>query len=148
MSKALPNDVKYIFVKPNVVMTNLKTGKTFFEMKRKTPTRPDGTEECYYLFKFYDENMPNDEAKAGIHEMFREAMCPTAAMLDIGMFSFDEMTEQLRKKVKKIHESGKELTEDQIDVKIDIYDHAANRMDKLTIGISTKPAGGKDNGTA
>jgi len=141
MSKEVPSfdDAKYIFTHANFVMNNQETGKPVFEMKRKTPTRPDGTEECYYIYKFYDENMPNDEVKAQFHKVFREAMCPIAATLDIGVFSFDEISENCTEQVKKIYDSGKELTETQIDVQIEIYDHARKRTGKLTIGVSTKP---------
>ena len=141
MSKEAPSfdDVKYVFTHANFVMNNQETGKPVFEMKRKTPTRPDGTEECYYIYKFYDENMPNDEVKTQFHKVFREAMCPIAAMLDIGVFSFDEVSERCTEQVKKIYDSGKELTETQIDVKIKIYDHARKRAGELTIGVSTKP---------
>ena len=94
-----------------------------------------------YLFKFYDENMPDEEIKTQFHEVFEEIMCPMAAMLDIGMFDFDEVSERCTEQVKKIYESGRELTETQIDVKIEVLNHAANQLGKLTVGISTKPPG-------
>ncbi len=141
MSKETPSfeDAGYTFTHANFVMNN-KEGKPVFEMKRKTPTRPDGTVECYYIFKFYDENMPDDEVKAQFHAMFQEVMCPLASAMDIGMFSFDEISERCTEQVKKIYDSGEELTETQIDVKIKVYNHATKGTGKLTVGVSTKPA--------
>jgi len=132
-------DIKHAFMSPNFVMHNKETGEPVFEMKRKTPTRPDGSEECYYLFKFYDENMPDEEVKTQFHEVFEEVMCPLAALMDIGMFSFDEVSEGCVEQVKKIYESGQELAETQIDVSIKIFNHATNHLGRLTIGISTIP---------
>jgi len=150
MSKEAPSfeDVNYIFTHANFVINNTETGKPVFEMKRKTPTRPDGTKECYYIYKFYEENMPDDEIKAHFHMIHREVVCPLAATMDIGMFSFDEISERCTEQVKKIYESGRELTETQIDVKIKVYDHARKEIGELTVGVSTKPVGEKENGTA
>lgn len=131
-------DIRHVFMSPNFVVPN-KEGKTVFEMKRKTPMRPDGTEECYYLFKFYDENMPDEEVKTQFHEVFKEFMCPLAALMDIGMFSFDEVSKRCNEQVKKIYESGRELTETQIDISIEVLNHATNHLGKLTVGVSTKP---------
>lgn len=137
--KAPFEESKYSFVGPNFVLHNKETGKPVFEMKRKTPTRPDGTEDIYYLFKFYDENMPDDEVKAQSHKMFDEFICPTAAAMIIGMFSFDEVTERCTEQVKKIYQGGGELTETQVDVELKVYNHATKRIDKLTVGLSDRP---------
>ena len=141
MSVELPpyEDIKFSFLTPNFKLHNKETGEPVFEMKRKTPTRPDGTEECYYLFKFYDENMPNDETKAQIHELFEEGMCPMANIMDIGLFSFDEVTERCTEQVKLIYQGGGELAESQIDVEIEVYNHAAKKIRNLTVGLSILP---------
>lgn len=141
MSMELPpyEDIKFNFMTPNFVLKNKETGEPVFEMKRKTPTHPDGTEECYYLFKFYDENMPNDETKAQIHEFFEEAMCSMALLMDIGLFSFDEVTERCTEQVKLIYQGDGELTKTQIDVEIKVYNHAAKKIHDLTVGLSTLP---------
>lgn len=128
-------DPEYNFIGANFVLCNKETGETVFEMKRKTPASDD----CYYLFKFYDENMPNEEMKMLVHEMF-ERMCPVAAMLDIGIFSFDEVTARCTEQVKKVYQGGGELTETQVDVEISLYDHARKVEGKLTIGLSDRPA--------
>jgi len=135
MSVELPpyEDIKFSFLTPNFKLHNKETGEPVFEMKRKTPTHPDGTEECYYLFKFHDENMPDDETKAQIHELFEEGMCPMANIMDIGMFSFDEVTERCTEQVKLIHQGGGELTKTQIDIEIKVYNHAAKKIRNLTV---------------
>jgi len=144
-------DIKHAFTGPNFVMHNKETGEPVFEMKRKTPTRPDGSVECYYLFKFYDKNMPDEGVKTQFHEVFEGVMCPLAALMDIGVFSFDEVSERCAEQVKKIYESGRELTETQIDVSVEILNHATNHLGKLTVGIHTIPLGwvrsqGEDSG--
>ncbi|KKN05108.1 hypothetical protein LCGC14_1090630 [marine sediment metagenome] len=142
MSLELPPFIKFSFMTPNFVLDNKETGEPVFEMKRKTPTQPDGTEECYYLFKFYDENMPDDEAKAQIHEFFEEGMCPLALLMGIGVFSFDEVSERCTEQVKLVYQGGGELTESQIDVEIKIYNHATKKIHDLTVGLSTMPYAG------
>jgi len=129
------DELEYAFTGANFVLTNKETGKTFFEMKRKTPT--DG--ECYYLFKFYDENMPDEDAKAKVHSLFEGFMCPLAATMGIGMFSFDEMSERATEGVKKILRSGEQLSEEQIDVSIEIFDHAAKELGGLVVGLTINP---------
>lgn len=143
MSKKAPSfeDARYTFTHANFVVTNRETGKPFFEMKRKTPTRPDGTEECYYIYKFYDENMPSEKDGKKMHEFFKELMCPMAGMMGIGMFSFDEISERCTEQVKKIYEGGRELSKEQIDVKIEVMDYATEVVGTLIVGISDKLPG-------
>ena len=137
MSKeVLPlDDMEYAFTGANFVLTNKETGKPVFEMKRKTPTE----DMCYYLFKFYDENMPDEDTKAKAHKAFEEAICPMAATMGIGMFSFDEMTERATERVKEILQSGRQLSEEQIDVSIEVFDHAAKELGELVVGLSDRP---------
>lgn len=127
-------DPEFAFMSPNFVLTNRKTGKPFFEMKRKTPTE----DECYYLFKFYDENMPDEDAMVKVHRVFEEVMCPIAANIGIGMFSLDEMLERATERVKEILLSSEQLPEEQIDVSIEIFDHASKRLGDLVLGINAK----------
>lgn len=127
------DDMSFIFTDPNFILTNQETGKPFFEMKRKTPA-----DECYYLFKFYDENMPDEETETKMHEVFEEIMCPLAATMDIGMFSLDEVFERTAEKVKEILRSGGQVPKEQIDVSIEIFNHAAKELSTLVVGISTK----------
>jgi len=129
------DDVKYAFTGANFVLTNKETGKTFFEMKRKTPTE----DECYYLFKFYDEDMPDEDTKAKVHRLFEGFMCPLAATMGIGMFSFDEVSERTTERVKEILRHGEQLPEEQIDISIEIFDHASKELGELVVGVSAKP---------
>jgi len=133
------SDIQSIFMKPNFVVRNKATGDPIFEMKRKTPTRPDGTEECYYLFKFYDENMPDEATKLESHKLFEQGICPMATILGVGMFSFDELTERCVEKVKEILQGGGQLSKEQVDVSIELFNHATKELDNLIVGVSTKP---------
>ena len=127
-------DLKFAFMSPNFVLTNTETGKPFFEMKRKTPTEDD----CYYLFKFYDENMPDEDAKAKVHRVFEEIMCPMAATMGIRMFSLDEMLERATERVKELLRSSEQLPEEQTDASIEIFDHASEKLGELIVGIDAK----------
>lgn len=124
-----------IFTGANFVVTNKETGKAFFEMKRKTPAE----DVCYYLFKFYEENMPDEDTSAKIHGAFEEFICPLAATIGIGMFSFDEVTERTTERLKEILRGGGQLSEEQIDVSIEVFDYASKELGGLIIGISAKP---------
>ncbi len=140
MSELPPfEDIKFSFMTPNFKLHNKETGEPVFEMKRKDETDYGKEDGIYYLFKFYDENMPNDEIKAQIHAHFEEGMCPMANLMDIGMFSFDEVTERCTEQVKLIYQGGGELTKTQIDVEIEIYNHAAKKIRNLTVGLSILP---------
>lgn len=128
------SNTEYTFMSPNFVLTNRKTGKPFFEMKRKTPT----DDECYYLFKFYEENMSEEDRKK-IHKLFEEYICPMAATMNIGMFSFDELSERATERMKEIVQSGRQLSEEQIDVTIEVFDYATKTLGSLVVGIGTMP---------
>jgi len=127
-------DPEFAFMSPNFVLTNTETGKAFFEMKRKTPTEDD----CYYLFKFYDENMPDEDAKAKVHRVFEEIMCPLAVTMGIRMFSLDEMMERATERVKEFLRSSEQLPDEQTDVSIEIFDHASKKLGELIVGINAK----------
>jgi len=114
-----------------LIINDKESGKPVLEMKRKTPSEND----VYYLFKFTDENASTSKALKEIHEAFDEFMCPVAAIMGISLFEHEELT-------RKIHEAMlniglKNIPDmEQIDVKIDIIDHATGQPTTLTVGIS------------
>lgn len=132
------NEAEYLFMSPGFVMGN-KDGKPVFSMKRKEPERPDGTTELYYIFQIHEENLPDDTDKGKFMEVLNEFIFPMAGMMEIGMFSFDEISERATEQVKKIYESGKKLTEEQIDVKIEVFNYATKELGTLVVGVNTKP---------
>ncbi|GAH86932.1 unnamed protein product, partial [marine sediment metagenome] len=49
---------------------------------------------------------------------------------------FDEMSERATERVKEILRSGEQLSGEQIDVSIEVYDYAARELGGLVIGLS------------
>lgn len=133
------DDVEYAIVGAGFVVANKDTGKPVFSMKRKEPIAPDGTTETYYLFRIHEENIPEEEGRKKVREVLEERIAPIAKQMGIGLFSFDEVSERSTEQVKKIFESGRRLTETQIDVTIKVFNHATQTVDSLIVGISTKP---------
>ena len=123
--------MQYSFTSPNWAITDKETGKAVLEMKRKEPSK----DVVYYLFKFIDENASDPETMRELHEFFKEFICPLAAVMGIGLFEYKEIT-------KKVHDAmmniGPENIPDmeQIDVNIDIINHATGYPTSLTIGLS------------
>ena len=140
MSKEAPplDDAEHIFIGANFVMANKETGKPVFSMKRKEPTRPDGTKELYYIFQFHEENMYEGDREK-LQLAFHEFMAPLAAQMGIGLFSFDEISEKCGEAVKKLYEGGGEIKEEQIDLTIKVTNYATDTVDNLIVGVSTKP---------
>jgi len=132
MSEDTPYEkVLYAFMSPNWIIKDKETGKPVLEMKRKNPSEDD----VYYLFKFIDENASGVETLEGIHNIFAEFMCPVAAIMGIGLFDYEELTREVHEAILNI---GAEYIPDreQIDVKIDIINHATGQPTALTVGFS------------
>ena len=121
----------YTFMKPNWIVNDKETGKPVLEMKMKNPSE----DSVYYLFKFIDENSSSPEALKDIHEVFDEFMCPVAAIMEIGLFEYEEMTRKVHEAVLNIG-VGYIPDMEQIDVVIDIINHATGQPVTLTVGIS------------
>lgn len=121
----------FIFMKPNWVISDKETKNPVLQMKRKEPSATD----VYYLFKFIDENASSPEALKEIHEAFDEFMCPLAAIMGIGLFEYEEVSKKTHEAILNI---GPENIPDkeQIDVEIDITNHATGQPTTLTVGIS------------
>lgn len=132
------DDLKYSFIGANFVMANKDTGKPVFSMKRKNVTSPEGIEETYYLFKIHEEDM-DEEDKVKVRKGLEEFIAPMAGAMGFGLFDFFEVSERATEQVKKIHEKGGVVPEEQEDFTIRVYNWATKTVDSLTIGISTKP---------
>jgi len=118
------------FLGPSLVMGN-KEGKPVFEMKRKDPSGG----KMYYIFKVHEENMTAEE-KTGFKVVFETLILPAAAKLDLPMYSFDEILERSTEKIEEIGVENFPKDGSQIDVKIEVYDHAAKNLDNLTVGLN------------
>ena len=143
MSKKAPSldDAEYIFMGANFVMANKETGKPVFSMKRKEPTRPDGTKELYYIFQFHEENMEEGD-RGKLQAAFKEFIAPLAGGMGIGLFSFDEISLKSSEAVKELYEAGGEIKEEQIDLTIKLTDYGTGETGTLVVGVSTKPREG------
>ena len=124
------------FMGANFKMAN-KKGDIVYEMKRKNPRRPDGTEECYYIFQIHEQHMSKEEA-VGFKKIFDEQILVAARLMDIGMFAYQEIAERANEQIKKMFESDTIPGEEQVDVKIEIFNHTTGELHDLIVGISTK----------
>lgn len=124
----------YAFHSPSFSLINQETQKPVYEMKRKTPG-----DQLYYIFKLYEENLPEPDV-----ESFRDwfnTILGAAGIIGIPMYSFDEITEKSSEKVMELISQGIKITEKQIDVKIEIKDHATGVINDLTIGVNAGDLG-------
>lgn len=129
-------DFENAFVGANFQMANEK-GELVFEMKRKTPRRPDGTTECYYIFQTHEKNMSKEQLKQ-FNKVFNEKILFAAKLMDIGMFAYQEIAERAHEQVMKMYKADTIPGEEQVDVKIEIFNHATGELADLIVGISTK----------
>ena len=124
------------FMGANFKMAN-KKGDIVYEMKRKNPRRPDGTEECYYIFQIHEEHMTKEQL-VEFRKVFNDQILVAARRMDIGMFDYLEIAERANEQVKKMIESDMVPGEEQVDVTIEIFNHATEELHDLVVGISTK----------
>jgi len=54
------------------------------------------------------------------------------------MFAYTEIAERANEQMKKQHDAGNTLGEEQVDVSIEIFNYATEEVGKLVVGLSTK----------
>ena len=117
----------------NFQMAN-KKGDIVYEMKRTELLGPDGKiAETYYIFKIHEQHMSKEELES-FNKGFQEILL-AAKMMTIGMFSFLEISERANEQANKMERSGN-ITEEEQDVKIEIFNHATGDLVDMTIGLS------------
>lgn len=119
------------------VFADRETGKIVFEMKKKDQADYGG-EGIYYIFKIYEENFSDIDAK----DIWMHDAWPTikaaAGMLGVGLFELDEMGERMREQVGKLLDDPRTLRGEQVDVKIEVMDHATGDIGSLVIGVTMR----------
>ena len=124
------------FMGSNFQMANEK-GEIVFEMKRKEPRGPDGKAEIYYIYQIHEEHMDADQS-FGFHKVFKEQILVAARLMGIGMFAYVEIAERANEQFMKMAKAGNIPDGRQVDVTIEVYNHATDELVNLVVGISTK----------